>query len=294
VPVKQVGAATAHLRTLAGQLKDSYVAHSRPRAALLVGSAATGEADFYSDLDLLFYYDDVPGDETLAAARSELGAERDRISGRDETGIGERFYVGGVQCQLGHLIVGAWEQEIAKVVAELQLDEPLLKAISGLFEGSPLHGAELIERWREQARYTERVQRAMIEKHWKFFPWWYYQERLGARDATAWRYDVLAHSVYNIVGLLAALNRVYFSTFEFKRAGRFLSRLEVAPPALAERLNALFESDERRSTAELEELVSETQALVATRFPDLDLALEWGGAPTPPGEREAPWEAAAS
>jgi hypothetical protein len=39
----------------------------------------------------------------------------------------------------------------------------------------------------------------------------------------------------DIVGVLAALNRLYFSTFEFKRAGRFLSRLDIAPPDLAAR-----------------------------------------------------------
>jgi hypothetical protein len=100
--------------------------------------------------------------------------------------------------------------------------------------------------------------------------------------------------VYGIVGVLAALNRLYFSTFEFKRASRFISRLEVAPVDLASRLNTLFDSDERRSTAELERLVAETQALVAERFPDLDLGLQWGGKATPPGEREAPWNAPAT
>ena len=129
----------------------------------------------------------------------------------------------------------------------------------------------------------------MIEKHWEFFPWWYYQERLRARDATVWRYDVLVQSAYNIVGVLAALNRRYFSKFEFKRAGTFLSRLEAAPPNLAARLDALFESDERDSTAELERLVDETRALVAERFADIDLSLEWAGTPTPPGAREVPW-----
>jgi hypothetical protein len=88
---------------------------------------------------------------------------------------------------------------------------------------------------------------------------------------------------------LAALNCLYFSTFEFKRASKFISRLDVAPVNLAARLDALFDSDERRSTAELERLVAETQALVAERFPDIDLELEWGGKPTPPGERESPW-----
>jgi hypothetical protein len=114
------------------------------------------------------------------------------------------------------------------------------------------YGEDLVEWWRREAAYTEPLQRATIQKHWRFFPWWYFEEKLRARDATVWRYDVLVQSAYNIVGVLAALNRVYFSKVEFKRADKFLARLEVAPPNLAARLNALFDLDERASTDELE------------------------------------------
>jgi hypothetical protein len=288
--------AAAILRALARRLSDSYIAHAQPRAILLVGSAATGDADEYSDVDLLVYSVRVAPDEVVAETPRELGAERyqgtpwsDQSGEPDERGYGERYSLDGIECQVGHMSVGAFEREIKRVVVDNEVDEKLLKIMSGLFEGLPLLGEELIERWRRKAAYTEELQRATIEKRWQFFPWWYFEERLRERDATAWRYDVLVQSAYGIVGVLAALNRLYFSTFEFKRASRFISRLEVAPADLAARLNSLFDSDERRSIAELERLVAETQALVAQRFPDIDLALQWGGKPTPPGERESPW-----
>jgi hypothetical protein len=284
------------LRALAQRLADSYRAHAQARAILLVGSAATSDADEYSDLDMLVYYDSVPSEDAVAEGPRALGAESyrgtawsDESGQPDERGFSERYSLDGVECQVGHISVGAFEREIARLVVDNEFNEELLKIMSGLFEGLPLFGEELIERWRRKAGYTEELQRTTIEKRWKFFPWWYFQERLRTRDATAWRYDVLVQSAYGIVGVLAALNRLYFSTFEFKRAGKFISRLDVAPVNLAARLDALFDSDERRSTAELERLVAETQALVAQRFPDIDLALEWGGKPTPPGERESPW-----
>jgi hypothetical protein len=264
---------------------------------LLVGSAATADADAYSDLDLIVYYDRVPPPGVVAETPRELGAERyrstpwsDKSGEPDADGYGERYHVGGVECQVGLTSVGALERLIARLVVDLELSETWLKIVSGLHEGLPLHGEELIEEWRRKAAYTEELQRATIEKRWNFFPWWYFQERLRTRDATAWRHEVLAQSVYGLVGVLAALNRMYFSTFEFKRAHAFLSRLEIAPPDLAARLDSLFGSDERRSTDELERLVAETQALVSERFPDLDLPIEWGGRPTPPGERESPWK----
>jgi hypothetical protein len=290
--------ATIVLRALARRLADSYIAHARPRAILLVGSAATGDADEYSDLDMLVYHDRVPADDTVAETPRELMAEyyrgtpwSDESGEADERGYSERYSLDGIECQVGHMSVGAFEREITRLVVDHDFNEELLKIMSGLFEGLPLFGEELIERWRRKAAYTEALQRTTIERRWKFFPWWYFGDRLRTRDATAWRYDVLVQSVYGIVGVLAGLNRIYFSTFEFKRASRFISRLEVAPANLASRLNALFDSDERHSTTELERLVAETQALVAERFPDIDLALQWGGRPTPPGARESPWNA---
>jgi len=280
---------TDHLRTLARHLAHSYRTFTQPRAILLVGSAATGDADAYSDLDLILYYDELPQQQALTAARQQLGAERFRISGQDEDGYGERFYLSGVECQVAHLTVRRVEEGIAKLVVDLDLSDVRLKVMSGLFEGVAIHGEELIERWRTQARYGDELQREMIRKHWRFFPWWYFQERLTTRDATAWRHDVLVQSTYNIVGVLAALNRLFFSTLEFKRMSKFTSRLTIAPPNLGDRLEALFSSDERTSTAELEQLVRETKALIADRFPDLDLSIEWGGIPTPPGSREPPW-----
>jgi predicted nucleotidyltransferase len=281
---------TEHLRALATRLAQSYVVHSKPRAILLAGSAASGGADLYSDLDLLCYYDGVPSEEALAEVRLEF--EADRFKGTrwpEDDGYSERYYIAGIQCQIGHASIPSFEREIVKLLVDLDLDEVLPKIMGGLFDGLPLFGADLIEQWRRKAAYTESLQRAMIQKQWKFFPWWHFEERLRARDTTVWRYDVLVQSAYNLVAVLAALNRLYFSNFEFKRASKFLSRLEIAPPNLASRLEALFESDEPASTAELERLVSETAALVSTRFPDIDLALEWGGNQTPPGSRESPW-----
>ena len=124
-------------------------------------------------------------------------------------------------------------------------------------------GSVLAERSGRSAHSTEDVHRERESSLW---------ERMLSRE-----------------NLLAALNRVYFSTFEFKRTRTFLARLELAPRELADRLELLFVADEPTATDELERLVAETRELVARRFPDLDLSLEWGGRPTPPGTRQAPW-----
>jgi len=281
---------TSRLNALADQLAAVYLAHTEPHAILLVGSAASGGVDGFSDVDLLLYYDSVPSSVALTAARARIGAER--FAGTDWPGEGysERYDIGGIHCQLGHALIEPWEAEIRRVVDELELDARLMKQLMGLAEGRPLHGETLIEGWRRRAAFTPRLQRAMIEHHWRFFPWWHYEEKLSRRDTTVWRHEVLVQSAYNLVGVLAALNRTYFSNFEFKRVHACLVAFDVAPRAFAERLEALFTATPGDSTAELERLVDETRILVAERFPDLDLRIEWGGKPTPPGSRERPWD----
>jgi predicted nucleotidyltransferase len=282
-----VSDASAHLRALAKRLTDAYRAGGA-RAALLVGSAGRGDADEYSDLDLLLYYNELPPEEALAEVRREVGA--DRFSGRgDEAGYGERYYLDGIQCQVAHVTIESVEGEIARLVVRLELDAELAQDHERSPRGQGATRRRLDRALAADCRLHRRASACADRGALEVLSLVDFQERLRARDTTLWRYDVLVRSAYDVVGVLAALNGLYFSTLEFKRSGDFLARLGLAPPNLAARLEALFELDERASTAELERLVEETGTLVSERFPDLDLSLEWGGMPTPPGSRESPW-----
>jgi hypothetical protein len=70
-----------YLVTLARRNADVYIARCAPRAILLAGSAAEGLADYYSDIDLIVYYDTtLPSEAQLEAVRTQIAAE----------GLGER------------------------------------------------------------------------------------------------------------------------------------------------------------------------------------------------------------
>ena len=104
-----------------------------------------------------------------------------------------------------------------------------------------------------------------VDRHWKVFPLWRLQEHVAHRDAELWRMQILVDGAYDLLAVLAAANRVWFSSFQFKRTRKFVARLADAPPDLAERMESLFTLPPAESAAELERLTAETRAILVRR-----------------------------
>jgi predicted nucleotidyltransferase len=60
-----------YLTDMARRNARAYAALPEARAVLVAGSVAAGQSDFYSDIDLMVYYDALPSEEALAAAREQ-------------------------------------------------------------------------------------------------------------------------------------------------------------------------------------------------------------------------------
>jgi predicted nucleotidyltransferase len=277
---------TQHLRGLAGRIVDEALERVPLRAAIVVGSAARGDADFYSDLDLLLYVDELPAAEALSEIRAAVGGTNPKAKGAPtEHFCGEEFDLDGVRTEVSFMTVARVEWRIDRLERLEEIDSQTQKVLSGMLEGLPLHGAELVRGW--QARlldYPEPLRRAMVERHWSFFPAWYYGEALAARDAELWRLDILLEAAFNLLAVLAGLNRLYFARSELKRMRALIARMELVPPRLADRLESLFRLPPAQAAAELGRLVEETRALVTRELPDLELSLQF-----PPGRRQTPW-----
>jgi hypothetical protein len=257
-------------RALADRLVATYLELTHPDAALLGGSVASGETDEHSDVDLLLYYDELPGDEDVEAARERLGGTDLRwIAPRSEEGLLEQFVVDGIHCQIGHLAVAALEADVARLVSDP--DRYLMKGFGGLHDGLALHGSERIDAWRAASAYGDELQRAVILRHWKVFPLWRQHDALAARDAALFRQQILVDGAFDLLAVLAAANRVWFSSFQLKRTRKLIAKLEHAPPRLAERLEGLVCLESRAAADELKRLAEETHAIVAAVRPDLEL-----------------------
>lgn len=186
----------------------------------------------------------------------------------------------------GHTTIAAWEREIAQVLEGHDVTSPTQKALSGMLHAVPLYGEALIQRWQARlAAYPDDLAHAMVEKHLSFFPIWYVEERFVVRDATLWLYQTLVDASHNILGILAGLNRLYFSTFQFKRMRQLAAEMRIAPEMLVERLEGLFQSDPRTAIEQIEALVAETVALVEAHMP----AVETAHVRRRLGQRAVPW-----
>ena len=276
--------ATDHVRALSRRVVAAALELGPLRAALLAGSGARGDADFFSDVDLLLYVDELPPDDRLEALCAAVGGTRPVWIAASWL---IQFDVDGVAVQVGYSTLARIEEELDTALVRLEevIGSPNQKMLSGLLEGLPLHGESVIAAWRERAAaYPEPLRRASIEHHWRFFPLWYYGEAMSRRDSELWRLDMLLEGAFNLLGVLAALNRVYYARFELKRLRKLVEKLALAPPQLADRLESLFRLPPPDAANELGRLVIETRELVLRELPDLELPLR-----RPPGERIQPW-----
>ena len=279
--------ATEHLRALARRIVDAALERVPVRAALLAGSAARCDADSYSDIDLILYVDTVPSNEVVAEVRDAVGGTN-AVAKSEPTPYfcGEEFELQGVRTELSFIALAWSDSRLEELLERIEeFDSPFQKVLSGILEGVPLHGEALLECRRARVRtYPEPLRRAMVERHWRFFPLWYYEEAIAARDAELWRLDILLEAAFDLLAVLAALNRLYFTRFELKQLRALVAKMTLAPTRLADRLESLFRLDPHAAAEELGQLVHETQALVAGELPELELTLQF-----PPGTRQSPW-----
>ena len=256
---------TDRRRELAARVAEA-VAPFAPAAVFLVGSAAEGLADADSDIDLIQYYDRLPDPEAFRAALRSAGAERLGPLGAGEEFFADRYRIEGVELQTGATLTARIEQLLVEVRRGDHLGSPMSKPVSGLLHARPLAGAERLVAWQAVAAdYPDELQRKAIAHHSRFFPIWELDAALAARDATLFRVQARLEVAFNVLGVLCALNRTYFTDFQLKRMRALLAGMEVKPARVAERLEAVFDLADAAALADLRGLVEETKGLASGR-----------------------------
>src|SRR5262245_29329143 len=160
------------------------------------------------------------------------------------------------------------------------------RALEGVLAGKALRGEDLIGRWQQRAaRFPDGLARAMVEAYLRFFPLWRFPHTISTRDADLWVRQVVVESAQNVLGVLAGLNRVYYTPVQLKRTHQLVDRLRLAPPNLGARLDDLLAADLVAASEELERLVGETVGLVERHLPEVDTSVVRRQL----GARQRPW-----
>lgn len=263
------------LLAIAQQIAHAYTTDPHAKAAMVTGSVAEGEADQHSDIDMSIYYDQLPAEADLQAVHQQMHGSDQlwMIDDRPNGAFIEAYQLDGVECQVGHFTTAALEQDLATVLEKLDVKSPVQKVLSGILICRPLSGDALIRQWQKRvASYPDAVAQAMVEQHLQFAPLWKMQQRLAARDTTLWQYQILVEAAQNILGVLAGLNRLYYSTVQFKRMGKFIAQMAIAPDRLSGRLESLFHTELSLTATQLKTLVTDTVELVELHMPQVNTA----------------------
>ena len=268
---------TAHskaLLALGRRVLEPYAQLDGAACAAITGSNAEGHADEFSDLDMTVYYTRLPSEKAILAVRERLGGGPVtwNVGKHSDDEMAFAYRVQGVECQIGHVTIERWEADIDRVLRGEELASPLHKAMSGTLISTAVKGEDLLEKWKSRLRdYPDSLATAMVNHHVSFFPIWGILPRLSRRNGELWMRQVMVESSFNILGVLAGLNRQYFTPFQFKRTALFIQTLKIAPPALATRLESLWSTNLHNAALALKELVADTADLVAQHVPEVDL-----------------------
>jgi predicted nucleotidyltransferase len=262
-------------REIAERIVKGLAVRTDLRATLLAGSVAQGTADEHSDIDLLNYYAELPDQDTFDEVLREAGGERigDLGAPRPE-GFAVRYRFDGIEVQTGGQLISELTRRLGRVAAG-DVDWITAKVAMGLLEGSPLHGDELIREWQSRARYPEPLRSREVEANLGWFPIWALDQHLASRDAELFRRQMLLEGAFKVVAVLSAVNRLYFTTFQFKRAGGHVEQMDFKPDRLAERLDRVANGSPSEAADELRKLVEETKAIVRREMPNVDVDAPW-------------------
>jgi hypothetical protein len=254
---------------------DHLAAHTNLRASLLAGSAAAGTCDEHSDIDLINFYDELPAPDAFNEVMRRLDADPiGQIGEPGPEGFGVRFRVAGVEVQTGGQLIAATERRLDRIGAG-DVDWITAKVAMGLLEGMALFGEERIREWQLRAAYPEALRRREVEANLGLFPVWDLDEHLAARDAELFRRQMLLDGAFRVLAVLSAVNRLYFTTFQFKRARAHIDRMAARPDRLAETLDGIANGPPSDAAQELRKLVEATKAILKAEMPEVDIDRPW-------------------
>jgi hypothetical protein len=257
-------------RAIARRVAD---AHAAP-LAFVSGSVVDELADERSDVDMSVVFDVLPERAALlAACRSAGGTDWFWHAGDlADGGLVVAFRVDEIEVQIGYSDVKTLDAHLDELLVEHKADTPTHKLGEGILKAEALAGAERLAALKARlARFPPELGQAMIDHFLRQGAPWRAVSQLLHRDGELWCQELLVDASYGLFGVLAGLNRHYFTTFQFKRMTRFANGLALVPAGLVARVQQLLLAPPRAAFVQLHTLEGEVLALLAAHAPATDL-----------------------
>lgn len=243
--------------------------------AFVSGSVVDGLADARSDVDLSVVMDELPPAVALETACRRAGGTPwfwSQAGASDQQRV-VAFHLDDVEVQVAYASRQVLQDQVDELLQRHNPDTPLHKLAEGILKAEPLFGAGALAGLQAQlADFPAGLAEAMARHHSRPVTPWKAMAQIVHRDAALWCRELQVQACYRLLGLLAAVNRRYYSTFQNKRLRQLAGSFHRAPPQLADRLEALLSAPPTDAARALHALEGEVLALVAATFPALDLA----------------------
>jgi hypothetical protein len=242
--------------------------------AFVSGSVVDGLADEQSDVDMSIVLATLPlRDELEQACLRAGGTPWVWTSGdlAEQQQAVVAFHVDGIEVQVAYASHAVLEDQLDELLLRHNPDTPLHKLAEGILKAEALFGQRPLEALQARlADFPPGLALAMA-RHFCSTPTpWRTLRQLLLRDAPLWSRDLQVQACYRLLGLLAAVNRRYYTSFQNKRLHTFAATLPHAPERLAQRMEHLLSAPPAEAALHLHGLEGDVLALVAQHFPAID------------------------
>ncbi|HET7525684.1 MAG TPA: nucleotidyltransferase domain-containing protein [Burkholderiaceae bacterium] len=242
--------------------------------AMVFGSTGDGIADARSDIDMSIVFDELPDEAELVAACDSAGggAWTWRSGQLHEEGMAVSFRLDDIEVQVVYTDPQKLQHDLDELLVEHKPDTVYHKVAEGLLKAQPLIAPDRVVAWRAKvATFPPALGDAMMRHYLAEPTQWGWCHLLLSRDAELWSRQLLVEACYRLFGVLAGLNRCYYTTMQFKRVRRFAGQLALAPQDFVDRVETLLSAPLPEAFTQLYALDGEVLALLSAHAPQIDL-----------------------
>jgi len=252
---------------LTKELAKYYEKHENIKMIVLGGSPSKNLSDAYSDLDIIVYWDkeidfdwlENPPLEKTTAVRKKI-----RKHPKMPDTCLEHYYFGNLKADFGHVTMKMWEEWYSDIFEKFDPTPYKQKSIDGFIHAVPIYGEDLYNEWRDKVKdYPEQLITPSIHANLRFLVEGCLMNQGYARGDKLFYYDGLVMMLKSVLGILAAMNKLYYGFDEPRWLDYTISLMKYKPENLHEKINNILEdSNKEKANDNLEKLIVETFDLV--------------------------------